>query len=158
MLFYYESRCQRIKCITSVALVSDLNATEIIQGIPCSPGLPNHFIFFSLQGVFCERVLRPRFENEPIFKLHLHTEKLVIRVQLSNHLHRASSRGQRLETGSEQGWEGWTGGLCWRFCPVALMLWQVELLPLPHSVFGSWHWGVGSVPAWWCEPAPSAAP
>lgn len=39
----------------------------------CSLGLPNHF---SLQGVFCERVLRPTFENEPIFKLHLHTSGL----------------------------------------------------------------------------------
>lgn len=54
----------------------------------CSLGLPNHF---SLQGVFCEHVLRPRFENEPIFKLHLHTEKLVIRAQLSKHLPSASS-------------------------------------------------------------------
>lgn len=29
---------------------------------PCSLRLPNHFIF-SLQGAFCEHVLRPRFEN-----------------------------------------------------------------------------------------------
>lgn len=56
----------------------------------CSLGLPNHFIF-SLHGAFCERVLRPRFENEPVFKLDFHPEKLVMRAQLSKHLHRASS-------------------------------------------------------------------
>lgn len=82
----------------------------------CSLGLPNHLIF-SLQGVFCERVLRPRFENDPIFKLHLHTEKLVIRAQLSKHLPRASSCGLALETGSEQGWDGWTGGSLLQILP-----------------------------------------
>lgn len=93
----------------------------------CSLGLPNHF---SLQGVFCESVLRPKFENEPIFKLHLHTEKLVIRAQLSKHQHRASSLwlgaqiGDRELAGGdrEQVWHGWTGRPCWRLCPVDLML------------------------------------
>lgn len=96
---------------------------------PCSLGLPNRFMF-GLQGVCCECVLRPRFENEPIFKLHLHTEKLVIVAQLSKHLHRARSlwpgsmvrNRQRAGGEGEQVWDGCTGGLCWRFCPLALML------------------------------------
>lgn len=53
--------------------------------------------------------MRPRFENDLIFKLHLHTEKLVIRAQLSKHHPRASSYGLALETGSEQGWDGGQG-------------------------------------------------
>lgn len=33
MIFYYESSCQGMKCLASVALVSGLNATAILQGV-----------------------------------------------------------------------------------------------------------------------------
>lgn len=100
---------------------------------PCSLGLPNCFMF-GLQGVCCECVLKPRFENEPIFKLYLHTEKLVIVAQLSKHLHRAGSLWPG-STGEKQAASrrGGRAGLGW------VHRWSLlEVLPFGFDAFSRW--------------------